>query len=307
MLEIGLVFQIVDLSSKTNHMELLGAPKDKEKSQKEFIMKKWKDSLVDSEKLEKIAAEENRFYDGQSPFPHAVFDGVFEDDLLEEVITEFSQTDKGWRDFRTKYEHKSQQCMDENLGHITRQLIHTLNSSLFLTFLTQLTGIRGLIPDPYLAGGGLHKISRGGKLGIHVDFNKHKSMNVFRRINVIIYLNKNWKNKYGGQLELWDQNKTQMVKEISPIFNRMVVFNTSSDSFHGHPKPLQCPASVNRMSLALYYYTAYECGTQNKKSHGTLFLNEKNEVHSIGKPKGICKASYILRKVLDCLAKKEAK
>lgn len=77
-----------------------------------------------------------------------------------------------------------------------------------------------------------------------------------RRINVLIYLNKNWKKNYGGYLELWDKKMRKKVLSTQPIFNRCVIFNTDSDAFHGHPDPLNTPENITRKSLALYYYTA---------------------------------------------------
>ena len=147
-------------------------------------------SLIDIDKLRDLAVENSDSYRKKQPFPHAIFDCVYSEKMLDKVIKEFRNSDDSWREFNTKYEKKSQLCVEDDLGPVTRSLIHNLNSGPFLNFLEDLTGISGLIPDPYLVGGGLHKISQGGKLGIHVDFNKHKTMNVFRRINVIIYLNK---------------------------------------------------------------------------------------------------------------------
>jgi len=245
-------------------------------------MKKDNYSIIDIENLTHLAHQNREDYQINEPFPHATFDEVYSPQILDAVIEEFHNSQHSWRDFDTKYEKKSQQCDERLLGPTTRQLIHNLNSSLFLNFLEELTGITGLIPDPYLVGGGLHKISRGGKLGIHVDFNKHKRMHVFRRINIIIYLNKDWKEEYGGHLELWDKQTSKSVKKILPVFNRMAIFNTTSKSFHGHPEPLACPEEMNRMSLALYYYTANEPGNRRKIAHSTLFLNDRNEARSLG-------------------------
>ena len=106
----------------------------------------------------------------------------------------------------------------------------------FLYFLEALIG--GLIADPYLEGGGLHQIPRGGKLGIHVDFNWHERMKVYRRINVLVYLNKDWDASYGGHFQLWSDSKGSKKEKILPIFNRMAIFNTTTNSYHGHPEPL---------------------------------------------------------------------
>jgi hypothetical protein len=119
-----------------------------------------------------------------------------------------------------------------------------------------LTTIQGLIPDPYFNGGGYHETAPGGKLGIHADFRVNEQLHLHRRLNVIVYLNEGWQEEWGGALELWDRQMKSKQREVAPLFNRCVIFNTDADSYHGHPDPLAAPAGVLRRSMALYYYTA---------------------------------------------------
>ena len=111
------------------------------------------------------------------------------------------------------------------------------------------------MPDPHLSGGGLHEIKKGGILKVHTDFNKHPKNNLDRRVNVLIYLNKNWKKEYNGCLELWDKEMIKCKQKIIPNFNKMVIFSTTDFSNHGHPEPLKCPKNKSRKSLALYYFS----------------------------------------------------
>ena len=151
--------------------------------------------------------------------------------------------------------------------------MYSLNSGPFLAFLERLTGINGLIADPHLRGGGVHIIRRGGKLGIHADFNHHKRLKVFRRLNLLLYLNREWDEAWGGHLELWNRDKTRCCRRIAPVFNRTVIFDTSNFSYHGHPEPLECPQDESRKSLALYYYTV-DCPHEiDREPHGTLFVD----------------------------------
>ena len=235
------------------------------------------------DKLYEIAEKDAEHYKNAEPFAHSYYDNVFDPELLDKVIEEFEQGDKTWIDHQTKYENKLEMSRDAHLQPITRAFVHNLNSEPFLRFLEKLTGISGLISDPYLTGGGLHKIKRGGKLGVHVDFNGHLIMKVYRRLNVLIYLNRDWPEEFGGHFELWDQNKNACVKRILPIFNRMAIFTTTPTSFHGHPEPLNCPEDRCRRSLALYYYTA-EPGEQKTVRHGTQFLTDggKREELNVG-------------------------
>ncbi len=240
-------------------------------------------SMLPYEKLEALAKEEHNNYQTAAPFKHGVYDEVFDPEVLDAILDEIETVESNWKSFETVYEKKLQFNRDQNLPPITRAFIHNLNSEPFLEFLSELTGIQGLIPDPYLVGGGIHKIPRGGKLGVHVDFNQHDKLNAFRRLNVIIYLNKDWKEEYGGHFQLWREATGGCEKKVLPIFNRMAIFTTTNTSFHGHPEPLTCPEDRSRRSLALYYYTSKEHGEQVSKSHSTVFLNEQGQRDELGK------------------------
>jgi hypothetical protein len=134
--------------------------------------------------------------------------------------------------------------------------INELNSPGFLEFLEGLTGIQQLMKDEFLEGGGVHQSKRGGFLNIHADFTVHPHhSNWQRRVNVLVYLNKDWQEDWGGQLELWDTQMKACEIKVLPLFNRCVIFNTDADSYHGHPVPMTCPEDQFRRSIALYYYT----------------------------------------------------
>jgi len=125
-----------------------------------------------------------------------------------------------------------------------------------MAFLQEMTGIKEpLIADPHYEGGGFHEIKKGGFLKLHVDFHKHRKLNLDRRLNLLVYLNKEWEESYGGNFELWEKDMSKQVVKILPIFNRMALFSTTGDSWHGHPDTLTCPDDRSRKSLALYYYT----------------------------------------------------
>lgn len=183
------------------------------------------------------------------------------------------------------------------MGDTTRLLLYQLNSSVFIEFLENLTGINGIIPDPHLEGGGLHQIQRGGFLKMHVDFNWHSKLRLDRRLNLLIYLNKNWKEEYGGHLELWDKDMTRCEKKVLPIFNRCFIFNTSDFSYHGHPEPLTCPEGETRKSLALYYYSNGRPSEEISNFHSTVFQARLGEKFVREKSSGIT-VKTVLKKVV---------
>ncbi len=88
---------------------------------------------------------------------------------------------------------------------------------------------------------------------------------------MLIYLNKEWREDYGGHLELWDRDLKRAERSILPAFNRTVIFSTTDFSNHGHPKPLRCPASTTRKSISLYYYSNGRPEEEKSRPHDTLF------------------------------------
>jgi hypothetical protein len=131
-----------------------------------------------------------------------------------------------------------------------------LNSERFVRFLDELTGFEDLVPDPDMDGGGLHRSLAGGYLNVHADFTAHHKRPLWRRrVNLLLYLNRDWHEDWGGDLELWSTDMARCVERVAPVDNRMLLFTTADDSYHGHPEPLRCPADVARQSLALYYFT----------------------------------------------------
>ena len=194
-------------------------------------------------------------YAGADPFPHIVMDNFIESSVLRQVVAEFPTPRKGRFD-----DAQSQLKTGYNLSTVRsayiNDLLTALNSAAFLGFLEQLTGIKGLISDSRFVGGGLHETRRGGHLSIHADFNIHPHTKLQRRLNLILFLNEGWDPEWGGALELWDKQMSERRVAAMPELGRAVIFNTDSNSFHGHPEPLNTPEHLTRRSIALYYYTA---------------------------------------------------
>jgi len=219
------------------------------------------------------------------PFPHIVLDNFFNENILNSVLNEFPNRQNKTGDLYgdlTSFEFNKKRSRNGigSLPPSTYQLVSLLNSDKFLIYLRTLTGIKEhLISDPYLSGGGFHETKNGGFLKIHVDFNKHLKLNLDRRINLLIYLNKNWNDDWGGKLELYDHNDmSKAALSVSPKFNNVVIFNTNSFSYHGHPDPLTCPEKETRKSLALYYFSSGRPKEEITGVHSTIFKNRDGEV-----------------------------
>ncbi|MGB3511214.1 MAG: 2OG-Fe(II) oxygenase [Microcoleaceae cyanobacterium] len=217
-------------------------------------------------------------YATAKPFPHVIIDNFLPEHILEEVLKEFPQPGSiDWKSFSNKSEKKLASKQELQMGEATRLVLYQLNSSTFVDFLEKLTGIDGIISDPHFVGGGLHQIQPGGYLKLHADFNRHTRLKLDRRLNLLLYLNKDWEEEYGGYLQLWDTDMTRCEQKILPIFNRCVVFSTTDFSYHGHPDPLTCPEDRTRKSLALYYYSNGRPPEEVSGGHSTLFKARAGE------------------------------
>lgn len=225
--------------------------------------------LISTDAAREAARPHAEAYRSAQPYPHGGFDDFLPPEILERVLVELRDLPEAETSFDRAQERLKTSYTPERLGTYTKNLFYALNSKPFILFLEELTGITGLIPDPYFSGGGIHRIETGGHLDIHADFNHHAKMNLERRLNVLIYLNHDWKAEYGGSFELWDKEMKGMVSSYVPSFNRMVCFSTTSDSWHGNPSKVNHPEGVPRQSIALYYYTATWDAT--RKGHTTLF------------------------------------
>lgn len=232
--------------------------------------------------LNEVALRHRATFRDAKPFPHVSIDNFLPQSTAERILTEFpGPNDIQWKQ---KHHEHSKKLASHNITQFSpfiRHMLGEFNSSIFLHFLETLTGIPLLISDPYFEGGGLHQIESGGYLDVHADFNKHHALGLNRRINMLLYLNKDWPESYGGHLELWDRNMQTCVQRILPIFNRCVIFSTSDTSYHGHPVPLSAPPGKTRKSIALYYYTLGD-SVGGSEAHSTLYQGHpRSRVKSI--------------------------
>ena len=222
-----------------------------------------------------VLAEE---YQHAKPFPFIVIDDFLPNELAEAVVADIpAKGSPDWKKLPTEDQKGKHVLADESkLPIVIRAVIQELNSGYFLRFLEKLTGISDLIADTKLVGGGVHLIERGGKLSVHVDFSHHPTNGLNRRLNFLLYLNKNWKEEYGGHFELWTRDIKTREQKILPIFNRCVVFSTSPISYHGHPEPLNCPEGMTRNSIALYYFSKGR-PKEEEGEHNTLFKSRPED------------------------------
>ena len=213
-----------------------------------------------------------------APFPHISIDNLFDSDFLSQIENDYPEIDDlSWWKYNNHFEEKLAYNDVKSLSRNIQLFFNTVNSWEFVKNLENMTGLSGLLSDPSLAGGGLHRIERGGKLDIHADFNYHKITGWRRRLNMITFLNKDWKESFGGHTEFWSKDMSHCVTRILPVFNRTIIFTVDDDAWHGHPDLLKCPAGGSRRSLATYYYTLHDDDLSQIPYRSTNYQKRPNE------------------------------
>ena len=213
--------------------------------------------VLDLEKIKATFKTREKEYKNAIPFPSIFLDDFIHEEAANAALESFPKVkDAGWIHYMHVNEKKHGLNKRDLLPKEVKDVIDAFNSEEFVAELSHFTGIPNLVADKLLEGGGLHQTQNGGYLNIHADFTVHPhKANYKRRVNLILYLNKDWKDSYGGGLELWDREMKACEEKIAPLFNRAVIFNTDDTSYHGLPDPLTCPEDETRKSIALYFFT----------------------------------------------------
>jgi hypothetical protein len=206
------------------------------------------------------------------PYPHISIDNMFSGEELDKLIQEIPPiADDHFVHENDERLHTYNLRSAVELGETGFQLTAFLHSAAFLYFLSELTGIWQLLPDPYLQGAGYHVMPRGGKFDVHADRNTAYETGLHRRLSLIIYLNKNWKPEYGGQFELWNSDATRCEGVVEPIFNRTVIFEITDQNFHGVPRRIACPEGRSRDCFLVYYHTAQSASKSDAPPHTSIY------------------------------------
>ena len=210
-----------------------------------------------------------RFADAD-PIGHVVIEDFLIADVARRAARAFPAPDAMQIEFADLPEVKTAEQRIERLDPVFRGIFDELAGPRFVAWLENVTGIAGLAHDPSLHGGGLHQGADGSYLDVHADFNVHPTLGLYRRLNVLVYLNETWQPQWQGYLELWSRDLQECRQSIAPAFNRCVIMETHDQSYHGY-KELRLPHGVTRRSLAMYYYAAQMSRRQSDRPHDTIF------------------------------------
>lgn len=195
-------------------------------------------------------------YAAARPWPHVVVRDVFPAALLDEVVSEVDTFDRtAMVSAQTRNMVKRETPEAERVGPATRAVLETMSSAPFVSFVGAILGIPDLEPDPERFWAGVHETPTGGFTMVHTDFDTHPTTGLYHRSNVLLYLNRDWQEAWGGSLELWPPDMSAVGRRIVPSFNTLVIFETHATTFHGLPDPVDAPGGRSRLSLAAYQFS----------------------------------------------------
>ena len=197
-----------------------------------------------------------------NPFDHWIIEDFLDTQDAKDVSKEFIDYEstedmvryKGWIGEKST-------CNSWNrFPALTYKIFSNLLSLDFVSHLSAVTGVTPLYPDIGLHGGGWHMSGKGGSLAMHLDYSIHPKLNLQRKLNLILYLEEDYNPQWGGSLQLWSNDKEKSkplnkIKEVEPLFNRAILFDTTQKSWHGFPDPINPPEGKLRKSFAVYYLT----------------------------------------------------
>jgi hypothetical protein len=221
-----------------------------------------------------------RQYRDAKPFPFIKIDGLLDPVFAKAIADAYPSFDRAiaqGRTFRAVNEQKKVQITDaSSFPAPVARLNDALAAPGFLADLSYITGISELLADADLVGGGMHITGPGGRLDVHVDFNYLEARKLYRRLNLLLYLNPVWHEEWGGDIQLWDNDVKNCRQAFAPALNRCLIFETSDISFHG-VAPISKEATLPRISFASYYYTRQAPADWADSVHSTIFKARPDE------------------------------
>jgi len=192
-------------------------------------------------------------FNKSKPFSYIVIDNFFENYYANSLFLQFPNIDSNWHKYFNPIEIKYTLDNLDVMSPDYKNLFYILCGNQIIEYIKKISNIDNLEYDPYLHGAGLHYYPNGGKLDMHIDYGIHPLSNKERRLNLIIYMNKDWDENWGGDIEFWDNNMENCCAKIAPLFNRAILFETSDKSWHGFPTQIICPSDQGRKSIAIYW------------------------------------------------------
>jgi hypothetical protein len=232
-------------------------------------------SLININSLSNVESLKETFLNN-SPIPLLSVNNFLKEDVAKDLYNETNLIDEcHWTTFTRKGSHMKE-CTKMEYAPVASTLVANLHSSTFLKWLSAVTGIMHLIPDPHLVGAGYSKSFSGDTLQVHTDFNWNDQLKLHRALSLIIYLTPNWQSEWGGALDFYSKDRTQIKQSITCDFNKLLIWKYDSKGFHGYETPLSCPKDVYRSTFRLFYYVSNSQYNPADPPHRSLYWYDQS-------------------------------
>lgn len=219
--------------------------------------------------------ELNDEFVGTPPYPMIALDNFLPADHALKMEQECNSiSERHWTEFTRKGSYMKE-CKNLDVAPVAAEFVNQMHSQAGMTWLTKMTGIKDLIPDPYLVGAGYSRSFTGDSLQMHSDFNWNDKIRLHRMLSFIVYLSSDWKEEYGGALEFNNFDNDKTVQTIPPLFNRSIFWRYHKRGFHGYPKPITCPPDTSRNTFRLFFYVSNATYDEIDRPHRSLYWYDK--------------------------------
>ncbi len=206
------------------------------------------------------------------PVPRLVIDNFLPTSIYQAIVEEMNlYPEESWKVKQLPSSGIRKESKDLNPTPLLRTVVNSLSSNLFISWMKKVTNNNQIIPDVEFLGAGLASAPANSFLGLHVDFNWNDTLKLNRKFNLLLYLNSDWKEEWGGELEIWNFEKTKLESKIFPMPNRLIFWEHDERLIHGYPTPIKSPSDIERQNFMIVYYTSNS--TPSSDPHKSLFYN----------------------------------
>lgn len=205
-------------------------------------------------------------YESGIPCKHIVLPNFLDEQFATSLYENFPKMDLLNVKRKSINENKKEDYHFERFHPDFLKIKNALADPTFIKIVETITGLKDIVTTNDALGAGVHQGANGSYVDVHIDSNFNPMENLWRRLNLLIYLNKDWKPEYGGDLELWNKEMTTCVTKVPCDFNRAVIFLTDETSPHGYGK-ITVPEGETRKSFYTYYSTVTDKNFKYVDSH----------------------------------------
>jgi len=222
---------------------------------------------------EEFIREAKRKYTEATPFKFLIIDEFLDASAANQLSKYFPSLAKMNVNYNGLNEKKTEHSSFSELNNYFTQLKEKFFQQSFVNLIQKITGLEKLHLTNDRYGYGLHQGGKGSFLDIHIDYNLHPVEKKQRRLNLLLFLSHKWEDTWGGDLQFWNQDVTNCMRSIKPVFNRCVIFECNEISYHGYNK-ITCPDNITRKSFYLYFFSS---PTVKLSFHDTVFKPKPND------------------------------